>query len=71
MEWRVEIDKRLNSAHIILLLVSADFLASDYCWGVELKRAMERHDAGQARVVPVILRPADWEAWERRVEAAA
>jgi TIR domain len=55
-----EIDAHLNAARIILLLVSPDFLASDYCWGVEVKRALERHQAGEARVIPIILRPVDW-----------
>jgi hypothetical protein len=50
---------RLNSAQVILLLISADFLASDYCTDVEMRRAMERHDAGEARVIPVILRQVD------------
>jgi hypothetical protein len=59
-EWEGQIDQHLNAAHIILLLVSADFLASRYCYDVEMKRAMERHDAGEARVIPVILRPCDW-----------
>jgi len=58
-EWAGEIDAHLNSAQVILLLISADFLASDYCWDIELKRAMERHEAGEARVIPVILRPVD------------
>ena len=43
-----------------LLLVSADFLNSDYCYDVELIRAMERHEQGDARILPVILRPCDW-----------
>jgi len=60
-EWAKEIDENLDRADIILLLVSADFLASDYCWGVELKRALQRHESGQALVVPIILRPCDWE----------
>jgi hypothetical protein len=60
-EWKGEIDTHLNTAHVILLLISADFLASDYCYDVEMKRAMERHEAGEARVIPVILRPVDWE----------
>jgi AAA domain-containing protein len=51
----------LNAAHIILLLVSPDFMASDYCYGIEMKRALERHEAKEARVIPVILRPTDWE----------
>ena len=59
-EWQGEIDEHLNSAQIILLLVSPDFLASDYCWDVEVKRAMERHEAGEARVIPVILRAVDF-----------
>jgi hypothetical protein len=46
----------LNRANVILLLISADFLASDYCYDVEMKRAMERHEAGEAIVIPIILR---------------
>ena len=59
-EWKGEIDKNLESARIILLLVSPSFLASDYCYDIELKRAIERHDEGEARVIPIILRPVDW-----------
>ena len=59
-DWKQEIEQRLNSADVILLLISADFLASDFCWGVELKRAMERHETVQARVIPIILREVDW-----------
>lgn len=59
-EWEGQIDKHLESADIILLLISADFLSSDYCWGVEMKRAMARHDAGEARVIPVMLRAVLW-----------
>ena len=59
-EWAKQIDDHLNSAQIILLLVSADFVASDYCYGVEVTRAMERHEKEGARVIPVILRPCDW-----------
>src|SRR5580704_2900451 len=44
------IDEHINSDEIILLLVSADFLASDYCYDVEMKRAMERHRVGEANV---------------------
>jgi hypothetical protein len=61
-EWEGQIKEKLNSAGIILLLVSIDFLASDYISDVELKRAMERHEAVEARVIPVILRPCDWQA---------
>lgn len=59
-EWGSEIDENLETAQVILLLVSADFLASDYCYDVELKRAMERHEAKEARVIPIILREVDW-----------
>lgn len=54
------IDDHIDKEEIILLLVSADFLASDYCYDIEMKRAMERHDAGDAIVIPVILRACDW-----------
>jgi hypothetical protein len=60
MEWANEIDSHLNRASIILLLVSPDFMASSYCYGIEMKRAMERHNAGEARVIPIILRPVYW-----------
>ena len=60
-EWAGAIDDALRSADIVLLLISADFLASDYCNDVELTEAMRRHDAAQTRVVPVILRSCDWE----------
>ncbi|WP_437657009.1 AAA family ATPase [Sorangium sp. So ce1182] len=59
-EWAGQIDKNLNEAEVILLLVSADFLASDYCFDNEMTRALQRHDAGQACVIPVILRKTDW-----------
>jgi hypothetical protein len=58
--WAGAIDAQLQRAHIILLLVSADFLASDYSYDVEVQQAMARHAAGEARVIPVILRPVDW-----------
>jgi hypothetical protein len=56
------IDEHLNTAQIILLLISPDFLASDYCYDIELTRAMERHAAGDASVIPVILREVDWKS---------
>ncbi|MDQ3744739.1 MAG: tetratricopeptide repeat protein [Acidobacteriota bacterium] len=60
-EWEVEIKEHLDKAGIILLLISPDFMDSDYCNDVEVTRAMERHEAGDARVIPVLLRPVDWE----------
>lgn len=54
------ISKNLMSADVILLLVSPDFIASDYCYDREMMVAMERHERGEAIVIPVILRACDW-----------
>jgi hypothetical protein len=59
-ECQGQIDSHLNISQIILLLISSDFIASDYAYDVEMRRAMERHIAGEARVIPIILRPCDW-----------
>ena len=59
--YEEEIDRHLKTADIILLLVSADFMASEYCYSVEMKRAMERHERGEAYVIPIILRPIYWQ----------
>lgn len=60
-EWEKEIEKHLDTANIILLLVSSDFMASDYCYSIEMQRALERHERGEARVIPIILRPVHWQ----------
>jgi internalin A len=54
--WREQILKELEGADIILLLISPDFLATDFCYNVELKRALERHRAGEAVAIPIIVR---------------
>jgi hypothetical protein len=59
-EWDHAIKSKLNTADIILLLISPDFINSDYCYDIEVTRAMERHEAGEACVIPIILRPAEW-----------
>jgi internalin A len=59
-EWKRKIDDNLERADIILLLVSADFIASDYCYEIEGKRALERHDNNEACVIPVIVRDVNW-----------
>jgi hypothetical protein len=59
-DFAKEIDEHINTDNIILLLVSADFLASEYCYDIEMTRAMERHALGEAIVIPVILRACDW-----------
>ena len=58
--WQEEIDRHLLSADIVLLLVSASFIASDYCWGDEMSNALARHKEKKARVVPIILHPCGW-----------
>lgn len=58
-EWENEIDTRLNTANIILLLISSDLIYSDYHWEVLVKRAMERHKAREARVIVVLLNTYD------------
>lgn len=60
-EWAGQIDDRLQEADLILLLVSAHFIASDYCYDLEMKAAMERHEKREARVIPIILSPVDWQ----------
>jgi hypothetical protein len=59
-EWKKEIGRYLTTADVILLLINADFLASDFCYLTELAEAMRRHERGEARVIPVILRACDW-----------
>lgn len=59
--WEHEIDRQLLYADIILLLISPDFIASDYCWGREMQQAMERHAKGDATVIPIMLRAVDWQ----------
>ncbi|MEQ1746842.1 MAG: toll/interleukin-1 receptor domain-containing protein [Saprospiraceae bacterium] len=60
-QWEPAIKKQLESADVILVLVSSDYFQSDYIHEVELRKAIERHERGEARVVPVIVRPCDWE----------
>jgi TIR domain len=59
-EWETQIKDCLESAQVILLLISPPFMASTYCYDIEMQRAIERHQAGTARVIPIILRPVDW-----------
>jgi hypothetical protein len=60
-DWETEISAQLESANLILLLVSADFLASEYCFGVEVERALARLKNGEVKVVPVLLKPCLWQ----------
>src|SRR6266699_7314919 len=68
-EWQREIYDHLNTAHIILLLISPDFMNSDYCYSIEMKRALERHNTKEARVIPVILRHVYWQGIIGKLQA--
>ncbi len=59
-DWASEIDRHLQASRIILLLVSSAFISSPYCYGIEMKEALRRHEQGDALVIPIILRPVDW-----------
>jgi TIR domain len=59
-EWQPQIMEHLNRAQIILLLISVDFINSDFCYSTEMIQAIARHDAGKACVIPILLRPTDW-----------
>ena len=60
-EWAGQIDANLEGADIILLLVSSDFISSDYCYDKETGRALERHHDGDAQVIPVVIRKCQWQ----------
>jgi hypothetical protein len=60
-EWEKEIHSHLDTADIILLFVSPDFMASNYCYGIEMQKALERHERREVCVIPIILRPVRWE----------
>lgn len=59
-EWEGKIDENLNQADVILLLISDSFIDSRYCFDVELKRALQRHEDGESLVIPIIIRPVIW-----------
>src|SRR6267154_1674095 len=61
-DWRDQIDFRLEAAQIVVLFMSPHFIESRYCYEVEGEIALRRQKAGQARVVPIVLRPCAWEA---------
>jgi hypothetical protein len=60
-EWDKAIDENLQTSEIVLLLVTPDFMRSEYVNEKEIKRAIEKHERGEARVIPIIVRPVDWE----------
>jgi TIR domain/CHAT domain len=58
-DWAREIDENINHANVVLLLISADFLASQYCYGIEMNRALARATTSETRVVPILVRKCD------------
>lgn len=60
-DWARQIEAKLSTTRLFLLLISADFFASKYCTEVELPYATSRHEKGLARLVPIVVRPVDWE----------
>lgn len=59
-EWEREIDTNLEQTDIVILLVSPDFIASDYCYGKELTYALDMHESGKAKIIPIVIRPCEW-----------
>src|SRR4051812_19255899 len=59
-DWKSAIDKHLEEADVVLLLVSVDFISSDFCYEIEMSRALERHREGNARVIPILIRDCHW-----------
>src|SRR5258708_19479216 len=60
-DWEQEIDKHLNTAQIILLLISPDFIDSEYCYIIEMNRPMDRYKLGEVGAIHLILGPTDWD----------
>lgn len=60
-EWNAAARQQLLEADIILLLISSDYLATRHIWEVDISEAMARHENGTARVIPIYIRPANWE----------
>src|SRR5690348_1349970 len=68
-EWEQQIRQHLDAAQIILLLVSPDFMASEYINSIEMQRALERQQRGEARVIPIILRRVYWQGVLGNIQA--
>lgn len=60
-EWKLRIEQEIEQAQVILLLISADFIKTDFCYKVEMLKAIKRHKNGDACVIPVILRSCMWQ----------
>jgi hypothetical protein len=64
MDWKNEIDTHLESSTVILFLISSDFIASDYCYEIEMQKAIQQHKANVSLIIPIVLRPCDWQSLE-------
>ncbi|MDF1612615.1 toll/interleukin-1 receptor domain-containing protein [Stygiobacter electus] len=64
MDFKNEIDSHLESSTIILFLISSDFIASDYCYEIEMQKAIQQHKANVSLIIPIVLRPCDWQSLE-------
>ena len=60
-EWEATLKSQFYAADVILLLITPRFMASDYCYDKETQWAIERHEAEEARVIPIIMKPCDWQ----------
>lgn len=60
-EWELQIEQKLDQAQVILILISADFIKTDFCYEVEMSKAIKRHKNGDACVIPIILRSCMWQ----------
>ena len=71
IDWHPEIQAAMNRAHVAVLLVSADFLTSEFILGEEVPRLLQRRDEEGLRIFPVIVRPCAWQRveWLARMQA--
>lgn len=60
LKWDEEIKEKLHAAHIVLMLISAYFLTSDYVWNIEVQKTLERQEKNEVTAIPIILRPCAW-----------
>ncbi len=60
-DWEKSIKTHLYTADIILLLVTENFIASDYCYDVEMKEALSLHDQDKVRSIPIIAKECLWQ----------
>lgn len=60
MDWDQEIKNKLHAAHIVLMLISARFLTTNYIWNIEVQDSLLRQQKNELTVIPVILSPCAW-----------